>query len=146
MNVFHGIGNLGKDPEIRYTQSGMAVCNFSIAISEKFGEKETTEWLDIVVWQKVAENCVKFLKKGDKVAVSGRLQTREWQDKQDIKRYKTEIVANSVEFLVTKNKTNKTENVSQSAKEPAPMSSGAVKTEDVSQLSSGAVDSDDVPF
>jgi len=98
------IGNLGRDPEIRYTESGQAVANFSVATSEKFKDKqgeqqETTEWHRIVVWGKQAENCAQYLAKGRSVYVEGNLQTREWQDKDGGKRQTTEIRAQRVQFL-----------------------------------------------
>ena len=98
------VGNLGIDPELRYTQSGAAVCNLRVATAEswtdKSGEKqERTEWHNIVVFGRQAENCEKFLKKGRQVYVEGRLQTRSWEDKDGNTRYTTEIVANTVQFL-----------------------------------------------
>lgn len=98
------IGNLGNDPEIRYTQGGQAVANFNVATNEKWTSKdgkkqERTEWHKVVVWGKQAENCGKYLKKGRTVHVEGKLQTRDWQDKDGNKRYTTEIVAHSVLFL-----------------------------------------------
>lgn len=101
------VGNLGRDPEVRYTGGGQAVCNFSIATSESWTDKATgnkqekTEWHRIVVWGKQAENCGQYLKKGSKALVSGRLQTREW-DKDGAKQYTTEIVADRVVFLGSK--------------------------------------------
>ena len=99
------IGNVGKDAEVRYTQSGQAVANFSLATSESFndrnsGEKrETVEWHNIVAWGKTAEICGQYVKKGRQVYVEGRLQTRDWVDPQGIKHYKTEIVAQRLQLL-----------------------------------------------
>lgn len=98
------LGNLGQDPELRYTQSQEPVATMSIATSEEWtdknGEKkENTEWHRVVVWGKQAENCAKYLAKGHKAFVQGRLQTRSWDDKDGIKRYTTEIVAQRVQFL-----------------------------------------------
>jgi single-strand DNA-binding protein len=98
------VGNLGKDPEVRYTPSGQAVANFTIATNEawtgKDGQKqERTEWHRIVVWGKTAENCGEYLSKGRQVYIEGRLQTREWTNKEGAKQYTTEIVANQVTFL-----------------------------------------------
>jgi single-strand DNA-binding protein len=98
------IGNLGSDPEVRYTQSGQAVANFNIATSEQWTGKdgqpqERTEWHRIVVWAKQAENCAKYLSKGRQVYVEGRLQTRQWQDRDGNKRYTTEVVATDIQFL-----------------------------------------------
>jgi single-strand DNA-binding protein len=99
------IGNLGRDPEIRYTQSGMAVANFSIATSESWNDRESgqkqerTEWHRIVVFGKQGENCGKYLSKGSKVYIEGRIQTRKWADREGNDRYTTEIVAQTVQFL-----------------------------------------------
>ena len=99
------MGNLGADPEVRYTSGGGAVANFRIATTEVWndrqsGEKqERTEWHRIVVWGKQAELCGEYLRKGRPVLIEGRIQTREWTDKENQKRYTTEIVADRVTFL-----------------------------------------------
>lgn len=98
------IGNLGRDPEIRYTQGGQAVANFTLATSESFSNREgkreeRTEWHRIVVWGKTAELCTQYLAKGRTVYIEGRLQTREWEDKEGQKRRTTEVVAQNVQFL-----------------------------------------------
>lgn len=104
MNKAIIIGNLGADPVKRFTQSGSAVTNFSLATSEKWTDKngelqENTEWHKIVVFGKQAESCEKYLSKGRPVCVEGKIQTNEWEDKDGNKRYTTEIVAQSVKFL-----------------------------------------------
>ncbi|MGI5862214.1 MAG: single-stranded DNA-binding protein [Myxococcales bacterium] len=98
------VGNLGRDPEVRYTPSGQAVATFTVATNERWTDKsgqpqERTEWHRIVVWGKQAENCGQYLRKGRPVYIEGRIQTREWTDKEGQKRYTTEIVANQVQFL-----------------------------------------------
>jgi len=98
------VGNLGRDPELRYIQSGQAVANFTLATNDRWRDKEgnnqeRTEWHRIVVWGKSAENCAQFLQKGRSVYVEGRLQTREWEDKDGNKRQTTEVVAQTVQFL-----------------------------------------------
>jgi single-strand DNA-binding protein len=98
------VGNLGRDPELRYIQSGQAVANFSLATNEKWRDKEgnnqeRTEWHRIVVWGKSAENCAQYLLKGRSVYIEGKLQTREWEDREGNKRTTTEIVAQTVHFL-----------------------------------------------
>jgi single-strand DNA-binding protein len=98
------VGNLGAPPEMRYTQGGQAVANFRIATNEKWTDKagqsqERTEWHRIVVWGKIAELCNQYLTKGRQVYVEGRLQTREWMDKENRKNYTTEVVAQQVTFL-----------------------------------------------
>lgn len=99
------IGNLGNDPEVKYTASGSAVANVSIATSENWKDKATgenqerTEWHRIVFFGKLAEIVGEYLKKGSQVYVEGRLQTRKWQDKEGQDRYTTEIVANEMQML-----------------------------------------------
>jgi len=98
------IGNLGRDPEIRYTQDGSAVATFTIATSEAWKDKESgekkerTEWHRIVAWRKLGEICGEYLSKGRQVYVEGKLQTRSWE-KDGVTRYTTEIVASDVQFL-----------------------------------------------
>lgn len=98
------VGNLGRDPELRRTQNGQAVANFTLATSEtwtdKSGEKvERTEWHRIVAWGKTGEMCAQYLSKGRTVYVEGRIQTREWEDKDGNKRYTTEVNAQTVNFI-----------------------------------------------
>ncbi len=102
------IGNLGRDPEIRYTPSGVAVANFSVATTEtwtgKDGNKETrTEWHRIVAFGKLGEICGQYLSKGKQVYIEGRIQTREWEDRDKNKRYTTEIVASQMQMLGARN-------------------------------------------
>ena len=98
------VGNLGKDPEIRYTASGAAIANITIATSESWrdkqsGEKkEKTEWHRVVFFSRLAEIVGEYLKKGSQVYVEGRLQTRKWQDQSGQDRYTTEIVANEMQM------------------------------------------------
>jgi len=99
------IGRLGSDPEVRYTPSGVAVANFNIATSEEWKDKESgekkerTEWHRIVAWRRLGEICGEYLSKGKQVYIEGRLQTRDWEDRDGNKRYTTEIVASDVQFL-----------------------------------------------
>ncbi len=98
------VGNLGRDPELRHTPQGQAVANFTMATSENWmgrdGQKqERTEWHRVVVWGKLAELCGKYLAKGRKAYIEGKLQTRSWDNKEGQKQYTTEIVANVVQFL-----------------------------------------------
>jgi len=102
------VGNLGRDPELRYTQQGTAVANFSLATSESFKKKdgtrdERTEWHRIVVWGQTAEFCSQYLSKGRTVYIEGRLQTREWENKEGQKQKTTEIVAQEVRFVGPRN-------------------------------------------
>jgi single-strand DNA-binding protein len=98
------IGNLGADPELRYTPGGQAVCDIRLATNESWMDKngqkqERTEWHRVVMWGKPAEICKQYLTKGQKLYIEGRLQTRSWDDKDGNKRYSTEIVANDFMFL-----------------------------------------------
>ena len=98
------IGNLGADPELRYTSGGTPVADLRLATSRKFkgrdgGMQEDTQWHRVVVWSKQAENCKEYLSKGSQVYIEGRLQTRQWEDRDGNKRYTTEVVAETVQFL-----------------------------------------------
>lgn len=98
------IGNLGADPEIRYTQSGTQVASFTVATTERWkgqdGQmQESTEWHRIVAWQRLAEICGEYLNKGSRVYIEGKIQTRKWQDQNGNDRYTTEIVAREMKML-----------------------------------------------
>jgi len=99
------VGNLGKDPEVKYTPNGVPVAKFSIATNEKFKDKsgewqERTEWHNIVAWQRLAEIIGEYVKKGSKIYVEGKLQTSSWEDKQSgEKKYRTEVVVNDLVLL-----------------------------------------------
>ncbi len=98
------VGNLGKDPELRHTQNGNSVCQLSVATTRKYTNRnndvvEETEWHRVVVWGKSAEHCNTYLTVGRQVYVEGRIQTRSYTDNDGTKRYSTEIVADSVQFL-----------------------------------------------
>lgn len=104
MNKVFLIGRLGRDPETKYTASGQAVCNFSVATDESYkdrnGERQKkTEWHKIVVWGKQGEASQQYLKKGSLVFIEGRIQSREWQDKEGLKRTSFEIVAGEFRCL-----------------------------------------------
>ena len=135
------IGNLGRDPELRYTQSGQAVANFTVATNEnwtnKAGEREErTEWHRVVAWGRVAELCAEYLAKGRTVYVEGRLQTREWEDKEGQKRQTTEVVAQTVQFL------DRREGPPRGA--PGAGASGTAREPEPGPAPSGG--SDDIPF
>ena len=98
------IGNVGTDPEMRYTANGNAVTTFRMAVNRNYsgpdGERrEETEWFSIVTWNKLAETCSQFLQKGRSAYVEGRLQTRSWEGQDGQRRFKTEVIANTVQFL-----------------------------------------------
>ena len=101
------IGRLGRDPEVRYTNQGSQVTNFSIATDEAWtdrnGERQKrTEWHRVVTWGKLAEICGQYLKKGSQVFIEGRIQTREWEDREGNKKYTTEVVAREMKMLDSK--------------------------------------------
>ena len=102
MNKVILIGNLTKDPELTTTTSGISVCRFTLAVSRRFtnseGERET-DFINVVVWRNLADNCHKFLRKGSKAAVVGNIQTRTYDAQDGTKRYVTEVVAEEVEFV-----------------------------------------------
>lgn len=103
MNIITITGNLGRDPEVRHTQSQVPVCNFSVAQTESYKDKagemqKNTTWFKVLAWNKLAENCDKFLAKGSKVLVTGKMTMRPWE-KDGVNMESWEIVANNVEFL-----------------------------------------------
>ena len=120
VNKFIGIGNLGRDPEMRFMPNGNAVCNFSIAISERYKDKnsgemkELTEWVNIVMFGKLAEIAGEYLRKGSKVYVEGKLKTEKYTDKNGVEKYATKVVAEKMDMLSTR-----TEGAAQ-AKPPEP--------------------------
>ena len=109
MNKVILIGNLTKDPELTTTNSGISVCRFTLAVPRRFqnaeGERET-DFLNITVWRNQAENCNKYLKKGSKASVVGTIQTRSYDAQDGTKRYVTDIVADEVEFLTSRQSTD----------------------------------------
>jgi len=135
------IGNLGRDPEVRYTPGGLAVANFSMATSEtwknKEGEKETrTEWHRIVAWGKLGEICGEYLSKGKQVYIEGRIQTREWEDKEGNKKYTTEIIALQMLMLGSR----------ESADESRPSPSSDMETPNLPEPPISKTKDDDIPF
>ena len=110
LNKWLGIGRLGRDPEMRRTTGGTDVANFSIATDESYTDKsgqkvEKTEWHAVVAWGKKAELAQKYLHKGSLVLIEGPIQTRSWNDKDGQKKYKTEVVANNIQFLEPRGQT-----------------------------------------
>ena len=131
------IGRLGKDPEMRFTSSGRAVTNFSMATSESWkdagGERqEKTEWHKVQMWGPLAETAAKLLSKGKLVYVEGRLQTRSWDDKDGSKRYTTEIVANQMTLLGDKGEGG--DNSEKPNNPEKPESSGGLSPDDLDQI------------
>ena len=130
MNKVFLIGRLTRDPELRYTGNNTAVATFSLAVNRNFqnqsGEREA-DFINIVVWRKQAENVKNFLSQGSQVAIDGRIQTRSYDDNNGQKRYVTEVVADNVEFLGSKNSSSNSNNMNSSAShsaEPTPYDFG----------------------
>lgn len=106
MNKVYLIGNLTRDPEISTTTSGISICRMSIAVGRRFANAEggrDTDFFNITAWRGTAENCAKFLKKGNKIAVSGSIQTRNYEKADGTKGFSIDIVADEVEFLTSRN-------------------------------------------
>ncbi|CDE72870.1 single-stranded DNA-binding protein [Acidaminococcus sp. CAG:917] len=108
MNKVFLIGNLTRDPELSSTTSGISYCRFTLAVSRNFASKDgkrETDFINIRVWRALADNCAKYLKKGSKAAVSGSIQTSSYDGNDGQKKYVTEVVADEVQFLSTRNET-----------------------------------------
>ncbi len=137
------IGNLGKDPEVRHLENGACVANFSIATSENYKDRKTgekvsqTEWHNIVVWRGLAEITEKYLKKGDKVYIEGKLKTRSWKDQEGNNRYTTEIIADNLTMLGKSQETKIVANDSVTSNDKSIHSNDDF---------SGPDESDDLPF
>lgn len=138
------LGNVGKDPEVRYTAAGKAICNISIATSRSYGKgeerKEETEWHSVVFYERQAEIAGEYLKKGRPVYIEGRIRTRKWQDKEGADRYTTEIIAESMQLLGGREEQS-------SAPRPAPAPRQAPAQRTAPKSSTGFDDmNDDIPF
>ena len=138
MNKIIIIGNLTRDPELTQTTSGISVCRFSVAVSRRFtnaeGERDA-DFLNVVAWRNLAENCNKYLKKGSKAAIVGSVQTRSYDAQDGTKRYVTEIVADEVEFVTSGGNST-----------TGRLDEGDDKKEEVSKLEPIQDDGDDLPF
>ncbi len=154
MNKVILIGRLTRDPELRYTSSNVATCTFSVAVDRPFanqnGEREA-DFINIVVWRKQAENCKNYLTKGSQVAIDGRIQTRNYDDKDGKKVYVTEVVADNVQFLGTKGSNGAASQASDNTT-PYDFSADMNQTTDVSSDpfadfgSSIEISDDELPF
>lgn len=119
------IGNLGKDPEMRYTPSGRPVTTFSVAVSRSWNSSDgtrrsETEWFNVVAWGNLAEICKKYLHKGQQAYVEGRLQTRHWEDKEGTRRTSVELVANEMMMIGDRQDNRQPKNEENSGVEPTP--------------------------
>ena len=129
------VGNLGRDPEVRYMPNGDAVANYSIATTETWKDKqgnrqEKTEWHNIVMYRRLAEIAGEYLKKGSSVYIEGRLQTRKWQDKQGNDRYTTEIIADQLQMLGGRNSNAAGQTPGQDHGAASPSQPGGASTDD----------------
>jgi single-strand DNA-binding protein len=151
------VGNLGKDPELRYTPAGAAVANFSLATTERYKDRdgnrqEKTEWHNIVAWRQLAEICGKYLHKGKQIYLEGKIQTRSYDDRDGNKRYITEIVMDEMQMLGTKNESGDSPYASETQtvrpqSSPARQSQPAAATSDPAQFSDPVYnDDDEIPF
>ena len=136
MNKVFLIGRLTRDPELRYTGNNTAVASFSIAVNRTFANQDgvrEADFINIVVWRKQAENVKNYLSQGSQVAIDGRIQTRSYDDQNGNKRYVTEVVADNVEFLGSKNQSQQTSQSNESApassSEPTPYDFGGNEPE-----------------
>jgi single-strand DNA-binding protein len=147
------VGRLGQDPELKYTPSGMAVCNFSLATSDSWTDKngqkqERTEWHRVVVWGKLAELCGQYLAKGRQAYLEGALQTRSWEGKDGQKRYTTEINAKTVQFLGGAAATGATNNAGMNNNQGMnqEMPGNDMMNQDYDIASDSSFTADDIPF
>lgn len=139
------IGRLGSNPDVRYTPSGAAVANFSVATNESWTDKggqkqERTEWHRVVVWGKLASLCGEYLAKGRQVYIEGRLQTRQWQDKEGQTKYTTEVIATAVQFLGAAGERNATTTAT------ATTSTGTTNEFSQVQMEQPSFTEEDIPF
>lgn len=146
LNKVQIIGNLGRDPEMRYTPSGSAVTNFTVAVNRmRRGTDnnlvEETEWFRVVAWEKLAETCDRYLRKGSQVYIEGRLQSRKYTDKDGIERTTVEIVANEMLMLGSRGESGEPGAEERPVAGPRPVSRSAQPSADVE-----SDDIDDVPF
>ena len=152
MNKVVLIGNLVRDPEVRATQSGISVCNFTVAVNRRFknanGEQET-DYLNVIAWRQLAELCGKYLAKGRKVAVTGSIQTRTYEAKDGSKRTAWDIVADEVEFLTPQNQQSGTPSAPGAYTTAASKDSGAAYAPQPHNDFGGGftqVDDEELPF
>ncbi len=146
LNMVFLMGNLTRDPELRYTPNGQAVANFTIATNRRWTDndgqqKDAAEFTDVVVWGKIAETVANYLKKGRRIHVIGRLQTRSWEAQDGSKRYKTEVIATDVTFLDKKDADSDFDGVDVEPQEDTSKSKGKNKKE-----ISEEIDIEDIPF
>lgn len=146
------IGNLGKDPEIKYTPSGTAVAKFSLATNERYKDKagewqDRTEWHNIVAWQRLAEIVGEYVKKGSKLYIEGRLQTSSWDDKESgQKKYRTEVIANDLVLLSGRGESDEAQGGSRAFSRAAGSANSFDQRGPDESLAQTEITDDDIPF
>ncbi len=145
------IGNLGKDPEMKYTQQGKPVTTFSVAVSRTWKDpegqmKEETEWFRVVAWEKLAELCNEYLRKGSKVYIEGRLKTREYQAQDGQTRYMTEVVAFDMQTLDSRQQGGSSSGYDDRQAAPSRSGGGGSSAGSNSIDDDSDMDADDIPF
>ncbi len=138
------VGNLGRDPELRYTPQGDAVCNFSVAVNEKKRDKagelqDTTTWFRVTLWRRQAENAAKYLTKGSAIYIEGRLHLEEWTDRDGKNRYTLEVTGTDMQFIGTRG-------ADADSPAEAAYSGGAASSPAPAPVPSGGGNDDDIPF
>ena len=147
MNSVSLVGRLTKDPELRFTATGKAVATFSIAVNRTFSKSDEADFFNVVTWQKTAENCANYLAKGQQVAVLGRLQSRSYENKEGRRVFVVEVVANEVEFLERRDKSQGSSNTQSYQNKPKKSQNNEIDTSDVDLDEFQAIDDDeDIPF
>lgn len=149
LNLCQFIGRLGRDPELRYLQSGTAVAQFSIAVGDQWRDKEgekqeSTEWVNVEAWGKVAELCETYLAKGDRVYIAGKMNTQSWEDQEGNTRYKTIIRLSDIQFLNTKGADDN--GGEKSGGKSSGKSNGKSSGKPSGKSSKPPVDDQDIPF
>ena len=137
MNRVEIIGHLGRDPESKFTAGGKQVVTFSVAATEKWQGGEHTEWFNVVAWEKLAENCARFIRKGSQVFIEGKLRTREYEGRDGTKRKTTEVIAHNVIFL--------SNSQGQAPAKPAEYRQEAAQAVG-SDIYNGGISDSDIPF
>lgn len=145
------IGNLGTDPEVRYMSNGNAVANFSVATNESWKDKQTgeiqerTEWHKVSLFDKLAQIAAEYLKKGSKVYIEGSIRTKKWQDQSGNDRYSTEIIANTMQMLDSKD-TNNSRPKNNNTLEANSEFSSSMPTNQAKHTAEAMIESDEIPF
>ena len=146
------VGNLGKDPEMRYTPNGVAVCSFPMATSETYKDRNTgervtqTEWHNIVIWRGMAETAEKYLRKGSQVYIEGKIKNRSWEDQQGLKRYTTEVVADVMQLLDRPNSSGGAAQPTPATALPAQQAQPKDQAQPAAPAERGPHSADDLPF